>query len=195
MEVTMLYRTILCATDGLEHSDRALGRAARMAGELDAELHVLHIGQPMRSLDLVGGEYVTEWAMRAGERSERAGHRDERAERVRDQLVALMREDPDLWVVPRFVAAAKGSMADQIAAFAERIDADLIVVGSRRRGPIGEAITGSTAQRLPNETKRPVLVLAGESSERPEPAVPTSERAESDSPSSDRPSSLDALRA
>jgi nucleotide-binding universal stress UspA family protein len=39
----MRYRTILCASDGQKHSRQALHRAAELARESDAELHVVHI--------------------------------------------------------------------------------------------------------------------------------------------------------
>ena len=48
----MLYQTILCATDGREHSERAMRRAAVIARETGAELHVVNVEEtepaPMR---------------------------------------------------------------------------------------------------------------------------------------------------
>jgi nucleotide-binding universal stress UspA family protein len=147
----MLYRTILCATDGFEHSDRAVARAGELARELRAELHVVHIaGRPPAPVTL-GGDYMAEV------RAERSG----RVRRIREQVAELNDREPPIAMIPHFVAPRRGSTAEQLADLAERIDADLIVVGSRGRGVLGGALTGSTAQRLPHATRRAVLVLAG----------------------------------
>ena len=62
--------------------------------------------------------------------------------------------------------AGMGAVAFQIATEAERVDADLIVVGSRRRGDLAALVLGSVTRDLVRRTTRPVL-LAG-TSESPE---------------------------
>jgi len=144
----MLYKTILCATDGLDHSERALRRAAVMARESGAELHVVNV-EPTEPAPLrLAGEYIA---------AERANVR----ERVTAQIAAAAAGDR-LTVTPHYLIDHRGSIATQIARLADRIDADLIVVGSEGRGVLTGALAGSVAQRLPHETARPVLVLAGE---------------------------------
>jgi nucleotide-binding universal stress UspA family protein len=146
--MTMLYKTILCATDGHEHSERAMRRAASIARETGAELHVVNVEEtepaPMRT----GREYV-------------AAERAETRERVKKQISAAVAGDRPVTATPHYLVNYSGSVAAQIAGLADRIDADLIVVGSHGRGVLTGALAGSVAQRLPHETCRPVLVLAG----------------------------------
>jgi nucleotide-binding universal stress UspA family protein len=51
------------------------------------------------------------------------------------------------------------SVAETVAAVAERCDAALIVVGSRGLGKVRARLLGSTTQRLLHQSHRPVLVV------------------------------------
>lgn len=143
----MLYKTILCATDGREHSERAMRRAAVIARETGAELHIVNVEETEPAPMRLGREYI-------------AAERAETRARVKRQVAAAV-ADARLTVNPHYLVNYSGSVAAQIAGLADRIDADLIVVGSHGRGVIAGALAGSVAQRLPHETRRPVLVLAG----------------------------------
>jgi nucleotide-binding universal stress UspA family protein len=54
-----------------------------------------------------------------------------------------------------------GNPADEIVAFGDAIDADLIVVGSRGQGAIASALLGSVSRAVLHESRRPVLVVRG----------------------------------
>ena len=51
-----------------------------------------------------------------------------------------------------------GRTVDEIVAYADSLDTDLIVVGSRGRGAIRTALLGSTSLGVLREARRPVLV-------------------------------------
>jgi nucleotide-binding universal stress UspA family protein len=55
----------------------------------------------------------------------------------------------------------KGRPAEEIVAFADSIDADLIVVGSRGHGAITSAVIGSVSRAVLHESRRPVLIVRG----------------------------------
>jgi hypothetical protein len=59
----------------------------------------------------------------------------------------------------RTVVSGSGQPAKQLAKLAERIDADLIVLGSRGHSPLAGVMLGSVTQQLLHETGRPVLAL------------------------------------
>jgi nucleotide-binding universal stress UspA family protein len=52
-----------------------------------------------------------------------------------------------------------GNPVDEIVAYADSIDADLIVVGSRGHGAVASAVLGSVSQGVLHEARRPVLVF------------------------------------
>ena len=53
--------------------------------------------------------------------------------------------------------------AEDLIQIAESSDADLIVIGLRRRSPVGKLILGSNAQRILLDAKCPVLAVKADS--------------------------------
>ena len=52
-----------------------------------------------------------------------------------------------------------GGPATRIVAFADEIDADLVVLGSRGLGAIGSTLLGSVSRKVLHDAKRPVLIV------------------------------------
>jgi nucleotide-binding universal stress UspA family protein len=63
--------------------------------------------------------------------------------------------------VPASTELLTGNPADEIVAYADSIDADVIVVGSRGLGAITSALLGSVSHGVLREARRPVLVVPG----------------------------------
>jgi len=53
----------------------------------------------------------------------------------------------------------QGHPADEIVAYADSIDADLIVIGSRGRGAVAGTLLGSVSRGVLAESRRPILVV------------------------------------
>ena len=53
----------------------------------------------------------------------------------------------------------RGDPVDEIVAYADTVDADLIVVGSRGHGAVASALLGSVSRGVLREARRPVLVV------------------------------------
>jgi nucleotide-binding universal stress UspA family protein len=64
-----------------------------------------------------------------------------------------------------------GDPAEEILRAAEAVDADLIVLGGRKRSPLGSLLFGSVSQAVTLDATRPVVVTGGvaerEDAERP----------------------------
>jgi len=52
-----------------------------------------------------------------------------------------------------------GELADEVVRVAEKVDASVIVIGLRRRSPVGKLLMGSTEQRILLDADRPVLAV------------------------------------
>ncbi|MFC8599937.1 universal stress protein [Isoptericola sp. NPDC057191] len=61
--------------------------------------------------------------------------------------------------LPYSVVAGTGDLADDLVRTAQEAGAELIVVGLRRRSPVGKLILGSGAQRILLEAPCPVLAV------------------------------------
>ncbi len=57
------------------------------------------------------------------------------------------------------LATSGGDLGEAILGQLDKLDADLLVIGARRRSPVGKAFLGSVAQTLILEADLPVLVV------------------------------------
>lgn len=92
-----------------------------------------------------------------------AGGLDAQARQSREQawyaLLRLAAADENERSVQLERHVLEGSPADQLLSLAERVRADLIVVGTRRRSVVSRALVGSVAQALSERAKVPVLLV------------------------------------
>ena len=63
--------------------------------------------------------------------------------------------------VTGYARLLRGDPVDEIVAYADTVDADLIVVGSRGHGAVASALLGSVSRGILREARRPVLVVRG----------------------------------
>jgi nucleotide-binding universal stress UspA family protein len=76
-------------------------------------------------------------------------------------------------------ASRYGDPAEEILGAAEEVDADLIVLGGRKRSPLGSLLFGSVSQAVTLDATRPVVITGGvkeseteeEGEEEPAPAA------------------------
>jgi nucleotide-binding universal stress UspA family protein len=83
-----------------------------------------------------------------------------------DEALALAEEAG----VPASTTLLRGDPVDEIVAYADTIDADLIVVGSRGHGALASALLGSVSRGILGEARRPVLVVRTSRERIPVPA-------------------------
>jgi nucleotide-binding universal stress UspA family protein len=56
-------------------------------------------------------------------------------------------------------APHSGEIADEVLRVAQEVDASVIVIGLRKRSPVGKLLMGSSAQRILLDADRPVLAV------------------------------------
>lgn len=113
-----MTRTIVTGVDGSEPAARAARTAANLAGALGAQLHVLSAYGKFESDRFASG--TEEFVFTTADDAQRTAD---------DTLQELRRDFPGLTITS---AASEGKPGDALVRAAERLDADLIVVGNKR---------------------------------------------------------------
>lgn len=151
---------LLLATDGSEDATLAARAANDLSGRTGAELHVVHVWQDLRPPNLPAaavGEYLRayeEWEQEARELLE------EQAEHLRSTGGTVA----DVYL-------RNGQPAEEIAALAEELDAELVVVGSRGLGTVKRLVVGSVSEGVVSLAPCPVLVVRGGKEAWPPPRI------------------------
>jgi nucleotide-binding universal stress UspA family protein len=136
-----MFETVVLGLDGSESSDKALEYATELAKEHGSKIHVVHV------IELVAG------------RGGGTAHVNE------DELKARIKRQVDDLVEAGIVAelelhaAMVGGPAHVIADVAARVEADVIVTGSRGHSAYAGILLGSVAQRLLHLAHCPMLIV------------------------------------
>jgi nucleotide-binding universal stress UspA family protein len=138
-------KTILIATDGSPSAHEAVAFGLELAAEQTAEAVVVHV---VPAVDIVP---TSGFGMMGA-----LPHPPSADDRVAlDEALTIAAEQG----VSARTELLFGNPVDEIVAYADSIDADLIVVGSRGHGAVASALLGSVSQAVLHEARRPVLVF------------------------------------
>jgi nucleotide-binding universal stress UspA family protein len=141
-------KKILIATDGSDSGHEAVEFGLELAEEQGAWAHVVHVAplvdvMPYSNFGFVAASLPHEFYDRDYEPLQKA---------------VDLAEEKGMSVETKLL---KGRPADEIVAYADSIDADLIVVGSRGHGAFTSALIGSVSRGVLRESRRPVLIVRG----------------------------------
>ncbi len=147
----MTKRRILVPTDFSKTSNKALGVAVDLAAAQSAEIVLLHVAQPVlvgASPEIYGAsamvlKLIAEQEADAKRRLQRMGLS------VRRKTGAPVR-----------VLVRSGSAHEVIVAVADRLAADLIVIGTQGRSGLSHLLLGSVAERVVRLARCPVLTVS-----------------------------------
>lgn len=137
---------VIAAVDRGEPTDRIVNEGRALADAFDTDLHVVHV--------LSRSEFV-ELERTSVEKSGETVDMD----RIRDHARRVAEEaarDGDTCV------GLVGDAADQIVEYAVDNDASYLVVGGRRRSPVGKALFGSVTQEVLLNAPIPVVTVLDE---------------------------------
>ncbi|HEY8030340.1 MAG TPA: universal stress protein [Gaiellaceae bacterium] len=138
-----MFKNIVWATDGSESAERALAYAKELASRSDAKLYAVHSDE-----HLVGGRSAG-YPVLADE--------PELRKKIQVQVEAARTEGFDASF--ETVHCTAGRTPHTIADFAQSVDADVIVVGTRGRSPLAGVLLGSVTQGLLHSAPCPVLAV------------------------------------
>ena len=138
------YKTILCPVDFDENSMAAIAHARRIAADMGATLHLLHVLPILPMLADQGVAGVDEAA------SQEARRRLKDIARRR-----LSKTHTEIHTRVVFVSEVPRTILD----FARELGADLIVMATHRRGALKHFFLGSVAEAVVRNAVCPVLTL------------------------------------
>ncbi|WP_144903805.1 universal stress protein [Halobellus captivus] len=136
-----MFGRILLPTDGTDSMDAVVQTAADIADTRDAEVHILYVIDDRAFLTLheeMKTDVLTELEGEGEAATDRA------AARLRDAGIEVT------------TAIREGDPADEILAYADAVDADLITMGTRR-GDYANNLMGSVSQKVVARATMPVL--------------------------------------
>lgn len=138
---------LMAAIDFSAASPAVLSEAQRWAKQLSARLWLVHVAEP--DPDFVG--------YRAGPQSVR----EQVAKKFHKEHQELERESEELRKQGLDVTAllVQGPTAETILAEAQRLEADMIIMGSRGHGVVHELLVGSVSSGVIRKSACPVLIV------------------------------------
>lgn len=154
------YSNILVATDLTPNSVEAFKHAVMMARRNNAKLHLLHV---VPDVDASVRTYVsTVMGQGSLDKFEKL-HEDEAREEIRTRLEAFAKEEladhPEDLQRVESIRVVHGHPAAQILLVADRLDVDVLVMGSHGKGAIEYTFLGSVTERVLRKCRRPVFVI------------------------------------
>jgi nucleotide-binding universal stress UspA family protein len=139
-------KRILIATDGSPSALQAIEVGLDLAEEEGSEAIFVHVAPTKEVLPVAGVGMVPV----------SVPHELNEADRASLDDAVRIGEEFGLEARTKLLA---GDPAKEIVAYADSIDADLIVVGSRGHGAISGALLGSVSRGVLHRTTRPVLIV------------------------------------
>jgi nucleotide-binding universal stress UspA family protein len=155
---------ILIATDGSPSAGEAVDFGLQLAREHGAEAVFVVVAPsydvlPVQAFGMSGAQ----------------PHKPTMADRAPLEAAADLAKQSGVRAKTELLA---GDPADEIVAFADSIDADLIVVGSRGHGAVASVLLGSVSRGVLREARRPVLIARKPAERAHEPVAAASRLAE-----------------
>lgn len=156
----MKINKILVAKDLSKDSSRVIRYALELGCRFHAQVYVLHVMPTVDSsvLNMValtmGPDNLAKF---------NALNEAELAQKTHDQLDAIIKTETELMeeevVHPPIIEVHHGDPAPMILDVADRLDVDVIVLGSHSKGKLHYAFLGSVAEKILRKTHRTVTIV------------------------------------
>ena len=158
--MSIQLKRILVAKDLSKESSNVIRYALELGSKFDAEIHVLHV------MPTVDHAVLNMVAISMGPdklASLNAMNEKDLGEQTRRQLNVILKEetrrgDVQLSTPPQ-IEVHHGEAAPMILDVADRLDADMIILGSHTKGKLHYAFLGSVAEKILRKTHRTVVIV------------------------------------
>jgi nucleotide-binding universal stress UspA family protein len=148
-----MLRSILVPLDGSDFSERSLPLAGEVARASGAHLHLAHVHIPHEPEHLIGNTSFQYEGIDFSEYEERQLRRE------REYLANVEKKfDGDGTLVDSALLEG-GSVVDELAEYARRVDTDIIFITSHAYAGLKRAWLGSTMEEVLRRTGSPILVV------------------------------------
>ncbi|MFH1980216.1 MAG: universal stress protein [Pseudomonadota bacterium] len=153
-------KKILYTTDLSKYAVHAFGYAASMANRYDAKITILHVLEPISAsanaqlASMMGPERWKELQ----ERNENEA-RTAISGRLEQFCIEMSAEMTQCPFIVDSIVVENGEPVEKILQQAEKIHADIVIMGTHGQGILADVMLGSTARRVLRRCKRPVMVI------------------------------------
>ena len=141
-----MFSKILIATDGSQYSDKALEVAIGLAKAFNSRLYIIHVVEEdkvaMAASTMPIMVNVIEDMVKIG-----------------NEILNKAKTKASEAGVNAEVILARGNAADKILENADKLNVDLIVVGSRGLRGLARFLLGSVSEKVVRHSNKPVLVV------------------------------------
>jgi nucleotide-binding universal stress UspA family protein len=145
-----MAEAIVVGTDGSESAKRAVGEAVRLAGALGAELHIVSAFEPIRGAKITGAPEGAAKVWQPLPDADVEATLSETAAEVRLSQVEVKTH------------AVQKDPADALVDVAEKVDAYMIVVGSKGMHSASRFVLGNVPNKVSHRARCNVLIVATE---------------------------------
>ena len=147
--MTQLYSTIVVGTDGTEYSKQAVNTAIELSKMTGAKLHVVYVSDVSNITPT-----SVEWELVA-----------ENIKMESESAFQYIREKGAAENIDFETVSLSGAAGQEIVLYANKIDADLIVVGATGKKVFERLILGSVSEKVIRNAKKQVLVVRSDDTE------------------------------
>jgi nucleotide-binding universal stress UspA family protein len=154
------YKNILYATDLTPNSEYAFKHAIMMTRRSQAKIHLLHV---VPEIDAGFRSYVSAVMGDGKLESFEAQHEEEARNGLKKRLETFAQKEledhPEDLKNIAGIEVVHGHAVSEILLAADRLNADVIVMGTHGKGTRGLTFLGSVAEKVLHKSRKPVFVI------------------------------------
>ncbi len=158
--MSIKIKNILVAKDLSKESSKVIRYALELGSKFHAQVHVLHV-MPTVDPSVLNMVALTMGADKLAKLNEQ--NEAELAGQTREQLQLIIQAETELMeediVHPPKIEVHHGDPTSMILSVADRLDVDMIVLGSHSKGKLHYAFLGSVAEKILRKTNRTVVIV------------------------------------